>query len=341
MPTSHFWREWEGHTLAGQYHLSRLWGSTDHTAVFAAEKSAVKLIAQEAAGPGDVLARYGRIRHLTHPQLMPLLDYGTEARGGQRFYYTVSELATDDLARLLTQRALTPEEAGEVLRGLLSVLGFLHGRGLVHSAIRPSNVFLVDDRLKVSSDTIQDIGPAKPRGSGRPNPYDAPELLHDELRPESDVWMLGVLLYESLTRSRTLLADAHEALPAPFNTIVRGCLRKDPNSRWTLPQIDDLLEGRLEPIPEETQQLAPLPGPQASHGILPPMSLFPRLLLIAAAVVVAVVCYAVLGHNQPSSAATPAPVITAPPNEDPPPPAAVEEPARKAQKARRKHRRHR
>lgn len=305
MPTSHFWRNWEGQTIASQYPLTRFWGSTEHSAVFLTEGRVIKLISVESIGGGEPLERFDALRRLMHPNLMPVHEYGELTIEGERWYYIITEPASEDLAQLLTRRALTPDEAEDVLNGLIGCLKYLHERGFVQGSLKPTNVMLVEEQMKLSTDRAQWAAHAKPFTDGKPAAHDPPEFGRGELRPESDVYMLGALLFMGLTRSQTLLAAQTETLPQPFEDIVRGCLRKDPASRWTLAQIQDRLRSPVvsNMVPNQTF-VEPRPV-HAEPSVLPPMSMGPRLLLIAAAVLVVVACWFVLGRQTPSEAASP------------------------------------
>src|SRR5207249_8045755 len=93
---------------------------------------------------------------------------------GPTHLYVVMELADQNLAQLLTQRALTEDEAREMLPPTLSALAFLHDRNLVHRQLKPANMLAVGDQLKLASDTICHFGDAGAR-RGVVSVYDPPE----------------------------------------------------------------------------------------------------------------------------------------------------------------------
>ena len=89
------------------------------------------------------------------------------------FVYVVMEHADEDLAEILPQRALEAGEVSELLPPLLDALAYIHGKGMVHSRIRPANILAVGDQVKLSSDPIipaETIVARKNR-----DVYDAPE----------------------------------------------------------------------------------------------------------------------------------------------------------------------
>jgi serine/threonine protein kinase len=108
------------------------------------------------------------------------------------------EYAEENLSQFLPQRPLTPAEARDVLAPTLQGLAFLHGDGLVHGHVRPSNILAIDDQLKLSSDGVFSIDEhaeqghlpaAEPRQSIFPagmrhvSPYDPPEIAKGIISP--------------------------------------------------------------------------------------------------------------------------------------------------------------
>src|SRR5260221_3331039 len=105
------------------------------------------------------------------------------------------ECAEENLAQVLPARALTPDEAREMLDSVLDVLAYLHGKGFVHGHIKPINIMANGDQLKLSSDGICRAGellerPGKP---GAPDPPEhAPKAIaaSETMSPAGDVWSL-------------------------------------------------------------------------------------------------------------------------------------------------------
>lgn len=104
----------------------------------------------------------------------------------------------------------TPERAAEILSQMASGVQYLHGRGIVHRWLRPSTV-LVDDR----GPHITDLGfesAARDTAVGSPT-YAAPELLSGELSDgRSDIYSMGVILYEMLAGRRPFEAAGPDAM---------------------------------------------------------------------------------------------------------------------------------
>jgi TonB family protein len=271
------WTQWEGHLVNGKFQLKKYLGGSDESAVFLTEDpgrepqpAAIKLI---AAGPGNAelqLARWGVAQRLPHPHLIRLLHTGRCRLDSRELIFAVMEYAEENLAQVLPQRALTPQEAREMLAPTLGALAFLHGQGYVHGHLAPANVMAIKDQLKLTSDSMCRIGENVP-DSAKPTVYDPPEMAGGVRSPAADVWSLGMTLTEVLTQrlpswtAQDQPADpvVPENLPAPFQEIVRGCLRRDPGRRFTIAEIGAwvglrLPAGPLQP-PARTAEAKPLP----------------------------------------------------------------------------------
>jgi TonB family protein len=244
------WKQFEGQIVDDEFPLEQLLASSEHTAVFLTQhgdsqprKAAIKLIQADPATAELLLSRWRLSAQLSHPNLLRLLDFGRCCLDDANFLYVVMEYAEEDLSQILPQRALTPAEARDMLEPLLDVLVYLHGKGLIHSHIKPSNILASADQLKLSSDTLSSI--AEPRAPiVRPSPYNAPEAATSGLSPASDVWSLGVTLVEALMqRVPVLPPDAKsdpvvpDELSQPFLDIARHALLCEPKRRWTTAEI--------------------------------------------------------------------------------------------------------
>ena len=238
------WKQFEGQTAGGKFKLETYLGGSDSSGVFqterAGQKAAIKLIPANAKQSDALLARFARAAGLAHPNLLNLFESGRCRIGNEDCVYVVMEYADENLSEILPQRALTPAEVGEMLPPLLEALAYLHGRGLVHGQIKPSNIFAVDDRVKISSDGIGVTGDRPNRPSG----YDAPEIGTTGCSSSADVWALGETLVEVLTQHLPewqLKNQDEPAIPQsvtqPFLDIARNCLRRDPSQRWAVGDI--------------------------------------------------------------------------------------------------------
>src|SRR6185437_1684178 len=242
-------RQWEGRTVAGKFPLHRYLGASNRSAVFLTErpedlsrKAVIKLI---AAGPHvDVQeTRLKLASKLSHPHLLQIFETGTCELADEQFLYVVTEFADEALSQVLPERALTPAEARELTKPLLEALLYLHDNGFAHGRLKPANILVVGEQLKLSSDSVCRPGVIASVSENRPE-YDDPEASREGCSPAGDVWSLGVVLCESLTRSLPVWTDRLQnepslpaGIPEPFAGIASHCVRRDPKSRWTVSQI--------------------------------------------------------------------------------------------------------
>jgi TonB family protein len=244
------WKKWEGQPVDGKFVLGQCLASTDFNAVFLTQlpdppgqKAVLKLVAAGSPAAEVQLGLWKRAAHLTHPNLLTIFDAGRCRLGDVPFIYAVMECADENLGEILPQRALTAEEVRDVLDPALDVLVYLHGKGLVHGHLKPSNILATQDRLKLSSDSISPIGEKRQLLRGR-DVYDAPEMQSASVSPKEDVWSLGVTLVEALTQHPPAFSSEPSAdptvpreLPDLFLVIAKHALRRDPNHRWSIAEI--------------------------------------------------------------------------------------------------------
>ena len=302
---SEAWKQWEGEVVDQRFQLQRFLGSSDHSAVFLTEigqppqKAALKFVEATSADAQSQLAHWDRAARLSHPHLIRILHFGSCRLGRASMLYIVSEFAEENLSQILPVRALNSSEAEYMLRSVLEALAYLHGQGLVHGHLKPSNVMAVEEKLKISSDGVSRAN-EKSMNVAR-TLYDPPEATTSGFSPAGDVWSLGVTLVEALTQRASLGEGIRqgdpllpETVPAPFLEIARQCLRLDPQRRWAVSDI----AARLLPT---------APPPQKSSA---------KRYGVAAAVLALVLGGVIIGqkflntgsesHSQPSQVDTPA-----------------------------------
>jgi TonB family protein len=272
------WKAWEGGAVEGKFPLLQWLGGSDHSAVFlterpgqASQKFAIKLIASDADADRQ-LSRWRAATQLSHPHLIRVYESGRCRIEGTPLLYVVMEFAEEDLSQVLPQRALVPAEVSDLLPPLLDALSYLHGMGLVHSRIKPSNVLAVGDLPKLSSDQV---GPVAENG-GTANwrvVYAAPETAAGMVLPAGDLWSIGATLVTVLTQNPPVedaMSQADpavpKAIPEPFRGIARECLRLDPKRRCSVADILARLQPSARSVPEEAKAPAP-PARSPNRGL--------------------------------------------------------------------------
>jgi outer membrane biosynthesis protein TonB len=238
------WTKWEGLIINGEFPLRRYLGRSGHSVVFLTEHgahnlpdAAIKLIPADPVLAEAQLSRWTIAGALSHPHLIRIFGSGRCRLGGHPFLFVVMEYAEQTLAQLLPHRALTPDEARELLLPTLEALAYLHGKNLVQGQLKPPNVLVVDDQVKLASDTVRPAGDSA-AGLAEPSLYDSPETKDGRISAAGDVWALGVTIVEALTQRPPSWSDARRevvslpaAFPPLFADIARRCLSRYPAGR--------------------------------------------------------------------------------------------------------------
>jgi TonB family protein len=321
------WKNWEGREVDDKFPLRQWLGSSDHSAVFltqrtgtGSQRAVIKLIRVESLDEDAQLSRWAAAAKLSHPHLIRLFERGRCSIDGTRLLYVVMEYADENLAEILPLRALSPAEVSEMLQPMAEGLAYVHGSGLAHGHVRPSNIMAVDNHLKISADGL---GKRGVRGGGRaPSPYDAPELNGSGLSPAADIWSLGITLVAVLTQREPQLKNGDqgrstvpESIPQPFREIARRCLQADPRQRCTAADI--LTEVQNQALAAKPPQTKPVSAkafeadrsqPRSKWRILGPV-------FIAVLLLVAWAGNRFMSHRAP----TPAPSEETRPANAPPP----------------------
>lgn len=266
-------KSWEGQSIDGMFPLLQWLSSSEHSAVFLTElrgewpreeplSAVIKLIPADAGNAETRISRWEATTGLSHPNLIRLFHTGRCEIGATPLLYVVMEFAEQDLSQVLPLRPLTPAEAGEMLPPVVGVLSYLHEKGLVHGHVKPSNVTVVGNQLKLSCDSIRASGELS-IGELEPSVYNAPEATTGTMLSAADVWSLGITLVTALTQHPPIFeksgrgnATLPESIPEPFRSIARECLRRDPGVRCTLGNILT----RLRPTSALVQALAGAPA---------------------------------------------------------------------------------
>lgn len=259
---SHPFNNLTGKTL-GHYRLVREAGRGGMSTVYEAVDTrlgrtvALKVLEMPLSllsGHEDGVARMQRearaIASLSHPNVVTIYDVGQE----DDLHYLVMEFLDGVTLRdRLDQQALTPTEAAEILAQVADGLDAAHRAGVLHRDIKASNVMLLyNGRVKlldfgiargVEDATLTQVGSMV----GSP-PYLAPELITGgKATRASDLWAVGVLLYEMLSARYPFFAETTlsvlyriantEPDPLPHITpelraVLYQALEKDPEARF-------------------------------------------------------------------------------------------------------------
>jgi TonB family protein len=251
------WTRWQGHVVNDVFPLGRCLGCSDHSGVFltksaapGASEVAIKLVPADRALAESRLPRWKRAGGIVHPHLLRLLKWGGCQLDGLPYLYVVMEYADQTLAQVLQRRALTDDEAREMLLPTLDALAFLHGQNLVQGQLKPANILGVGDQLKLASDTIRRVSEGT-MSAKAPTVYDPPEARDGSSSTAGDIWALGICLFEALTRSPPSgWGERGEAVALPadfspaFRDIVARCLNPSPKNRPSVTELVAWVRGQ-------------------------------------------------------------------------------------------------
>jgi len=289
---SEVWSRWQGQLINATYPLGRCLGSSDHSGVFVTTSTArgpadvaIKLVPTNRALAELLLPRWKRAGGLAHPNLLQLVQWGGTQLEGLPYLYALMEYADQTLAELLVHRALTDDEAREMLLPILDALAYLHGQDLVQGQLKPTNILVVGEQLKLSSDTVRRLNEGA-ISTHAPTPYDPPEARQGSTSPAGDVWALGVTLFEALTRRLPSgLGEPGEApvLPADFSPafrdVVMRCLSPGAQDRPSIAELAAFARGQsTESAVAATIEIPALtlPEPKTPEAVTPePMTAAP------------------------------------------------------------------
>jgi serine/threonine-protein kinase len=261
-----------GDVIAGRYVLERKLGEGGMGVVWVAQSTALdiqvalKMLRRELAGTQavDRMAREARTAaQLGHPALVRVLDFGTSEQSEP--YLAMELLEGEELhSRLAREKRISANAAVQLLLPIIDGLGTAHEKGIVHRDIKPENIFIARDQQGRVQPKVLDFGIAKLNHDHAPSRltqvgdvmgspyYLSPEQAEglDDIDFRSDIWAIGVVLYEAVcgvapfdapnynALIRSILRDtpkpmsAHDAGDAQLWTIVERCLKKDREQRW-------------------------------------------------------------------------------------------------------------
>jgi serine/threonine protein kinase len=195
----------EGITL-DHYHIQRRLGQGGMADVYLAHDNttdqdvAIKVL---TGSEGTYLERFRReaeaIDKLQHEHILPAFDYGDE----EPWHYLVMPYMAYGTLREVLQEGLLPLPViADLFDQIASALQFAHEHGIIHRDIKPSNILLRDDAYIYLADfglakTIEGINELTQTGVllGTPE-YMAPDLANGPATTSSDIYALGILLYE-------------------------------------------------------------------------------------------------------------------------------------------------
>jgi len=252
---------------------------------------AVKILHEYLADEKDFKARFEReaklVASLNHPNIVQVYDFSTLNRPeGPMYYMVMAYISGLSLRRKMEMlhesgQRLSLDEVKNVLAGVCAALSYAHGRGMMHRDVTPGNILFDEHGQAV----LADFGIARMvqgtrltqsgTTSGTPI-YMAPEIgLGDAGDKRSDIYSLGVILFEMLTGSAPYEGDSaiailmkhvnqpvpspvekNPSLPKPVDAVVQRAMAKDPADRYQ--DANDLLADYQRAISNTSETRSPV-----------------------------------------------------------------------------------
>jgi serine/threonine protein kinase len=261
---------WIGKTLSDRYRIDELLGQGGMSAVYKATDPnlkrvvAIKLIHAHLAGDAQFIQRFEEeataVASLRHPNIVQVYDFNTD----DGTYYMVLEFIAgetlqDHLRRLTAQdRKIPLSQALKIMINMSDALAYAHQRGMVHRDIKPANIMLdvYGQAILMDFGIVKIMGGSNHTATGAvvgTARYMSPEIIRAEAPdPRSDIYSLGVTLFEMLSGQAPYNADSamtlmmmhlNDPIPDPRNLrsdiplelveILNKALAKDRNNRYS------------------------------------------------------------------------------------------------------------
>ncbi len=250
------WKSLQGTTLEGGYELKEIVEATQDHAVLRVRvlgdytlRANAVFYALAAGKAEDQIGLWQTVRNAgRNPNISLPLGLGILRLNGTTAAYLVFQSPDETLGEVLRNRALSPEEATDVLRSVARGLGELHANGLVHGNVSPEEVFAIRDAIDISTEGVRRVN-AEPVVERKSAKYLAPESGTQNVTIASDVWCLGATVFEALTQKtyEPGLQSEAAALKHPFGTLVACCLEPDPDKRCKLGDLEGILRSKMPP----------------------------------------------------------------------------------------------
>ena len=193
---------------------------------------------------------------LNHPNIVTIHDIGEDAETRTSFI-AMEYIEGKNLKTLLAEKhKFTYDRIADTIAQVAEALDYAHRKGIIHRDIKPANIIITTDgKVKITDFGIAKIASSNLTSTGQflgtPN-YMSPEQVSDApVDGRSDIFSLGVVLYELLTNRKPFLGDnltaisykiVHEdftppaelaaEVPSDFNAIVARAMAKDPWNRY-------------------------------------------------------------------------------------------------------------
>ena len=276
----------------GRYEILEVIGAGAHSKVARAFDPligrivAIKLFPRELAS-GEARQRFVRearvVGQLSHPSIITLHDMGVDD-ASETPYLVMEFIEGQPLDKVLEKGSLPVPKACAWAGEVATALGVAHRKGVIHGDVKPANILITDDnRIKLTDFGMARLASNESKDTpllGTPAYWCPEQILGKAQDARSDIFSLGVVMYEMVTGQRPFDSDslqgicarimsstplppshANPSIPGAFNELVAACLTKDPAQRCGSAEA---LAEKLHPLarraPAPPQAASPQPA---------------------------------------------------------------------------------
>jgi eukaryotic-like serine/threonine-protein kinase len=217
---------------------------------------AIKLFPSELAH-GEARNRFVQearvVGQISHPAIIALHDMGVD-EPSQTPYLVMEYVQGQSLEKMLEKGSIPFPKACAWVAEVATALGIAHRKGVIHGDVKPANILVTDDeRVKLTDFGMARLASRDSKDTpllGSPAYWCPEQIVGKPQDARSDIFSLGVVLYELVTGRRPFDADslqgicsrilsstplppshANPSIPAALNELIASCLTKDPNQR--------------------------------------------------------------------------------------------------------------
>ncbi len=271
----------EGKILKGRYQIDSLYDSGGMSNVYrgvdikTGRQVAVKVLKPEFTGNKEYVLRFSKearaMAQLKHKNIVRMIDSGS---AGDIHFIVFEFISGQTLKQRINLSVIPPVEATQIMIDICSAIDHAHSKGLVHRDIKPQNVLIQEELVKLT-----DFGIAKNiSGStivnentevmGSAHYFSPEQAMGEKIDTRSDIYSLGIVLYEMVTGQLPFDGETSVAvaikhineplrepkelmpdLPKSLNAIILKATRKDKEKRYSSAKElkDDLQHSLLTP----------------------------------------------------------------------------------------------
>jgi eukaryotic-like serine/threonine-protein kinase len=248
---------------------------------------AIKLFSPEI-GKGEARSRFLQearvVGQISHPSIITLHDMGIDEASSTP-YLVMEFIEGQPLDKILSKGSIPFSRACAWSAEVATALAVAHRKGIIHGDVKPANVLITEDgRVKLTDFGMARLASHNGKDSpllGTPAYWCPEQIIGKPQDARSDIFSLGVVLYEMVTGQRPFDADSLQgicgrvlsstpmppahfngSLPQALNDVILKCLAKDPAMRYP---SGDALAADLYPLARRkpVAPVAPQPAPSS------------------------------------------------------------------------------